>query len=52
MEFYHVTADCMTISYVLNIKLSDKFNTKFFFKISNFYKVIQRTYYHSSFQTW
>jgi hypothetical protein len=27
MGFYHVTVDFMTTSYVLNIKLSDKFNT-------------------------
>jgi hypothetical protein len=41
MEFYHVTVDLMTTSYALSIKLSDKFNTKlFFFKISNFFKVI------------
>ena len=31
MESYHVTVDFMTTSYVLNIKLSDKFNAKFFF---------------------
>jgi hypothetical protein len=43
MEVYHVPVDFMSTSYVLNIKLSDKFNTKFFFKISHFYKVIQRT---------
>jgi len=47
-----MTVDFMTTSYVLNIILSDKFTTQFIFKISNFYKVIQRTYYHSSFQTW
>ena len=40
MEFYHVTVDIMTTSYALNIKLSDKFNTKFFVNISNFFKVI------------
>jgi len=27
-----VTVDFMTTSYVLNIKLSDKFNTMFFFQ--------------------
>ena len=32
MEFYHVTVDFMTTSYVLNINLSDKFNTMFFFQ--------------------
>ena len=30
MEFYHVTVNFMTTSYVLNIKLYDKFNTKVF----------------------
>ena len=44
MEFYHVTVDFMTTSYVLNIKLSGIFNTMFFFKISKFYKEIQRKY--------
>ena len=36
MEFYHVTVDIMTTSYVLNIKLSDKFNTKFFSRLTIF----------------
>ena len=31
MEFYHVTVDFMTTSYVLNIKLSGIFNTLVFF---------------------
>jgi hypothetical protein len=32
MEFYHVTVDFMTTSYVLNIELSDIFNTMYFFQ--------------------
>ena len=31
-----MTVDFMTTSYVLNIKLSDKFNTKFFFQDQQF----------------
>ena len=33
MELYYVTVDFMTTPYILNIKLSDKFNTKIFAKI-------------------
>ena len=38
MEFYHVTVDFMTTSYVLNIKLSDIFNTMFFSRLAVFTK--------------
>jgi hypothetical protein len=37
MEFYHVRVDFMT-SYVLNIKLSDKFNTMVFSRLAIFTK--------------
>jgi len=45
-SIYHVTVDFMTISYVLNIKLSGKFKTKVSFKICNFYKVIHCIEYY------
>jgi hypothetical protein len=31
-QMIHVKVDFMTTSYVVNIKLSDKFNTKYFFQ--------------------